>query len=441
MIPNAPWFEHLSSATCIYSAGYGKNQSGKSLASKSERALVSIVYIAITFAVIVLLMALRRPLWLSVCGGLVAMALLFQIWPLDCLRCALNVFTTESSLSLLVSLYLITYLQRMLEARNQLKAAGRDLDGLLRNQRASAIGSSVLIGLLPSPVAVLICGDLMKDYCGTHLTNEEQAFTTNWLRHIPESIMPTFPAVLLMSQLAGVELPLFMAGMIIPCIVIALIGYLPYLRKIPRRPENSPDGSRPRCLLSLFKHLWSILLILVLIIAFHLPIVASVLISIALCIPVYKFKPSELVPMLKTAFEAKMMVNIYLVLVLAQFIAFTGVLADIPAALSVLPVPAYLVFCLVFFFCCLIGGATGTIAMGTPLAYAAIPGGGMPLMVLLMCIQHAASQLQPTHVCLVMISEFYNVSLGALIKKTVVWALIFIAFAIAYYNVLTLLPI
>ena len=142
---------------------------------------------------------------------------------------------------------------------------------------------------------------------------------------------------------------------------------------------------------------------------------------------------------MRTAFERKMMVNCFLVLVLANFISFTGVLETLPELLQTLPIPAYLVFCLLFFLGCLVGGSVSIIAMGTPLAFAAIPGAGMPLMVLLMCILHAASQVQPTHICLVMITDYFRVSLGSLIRRTIVPVAVFCAFAIAYYNVLVAL--
>ena len=63
----------------------------------------------------------------------------------------------------------------------------------------------------------------------------------------------------------------------------------------------------------------------------------------------------------------------------------------------------------------------------------------MPLMVLLMCMAHAASQISPIHVCIVVAAEYYKVSMGALIRKTLPKALAFCAIAIVYYNILLLL--
>ena len=94
---------------------------------------IEIVYLGIVFLVIVLLLGFRRPLYQAILGGLLAAALLYRIPPAALLRQTAKVFADWDSLSVLVSLYLITYLQRMLEARSQIKLAQQDLNGLLHN--------------------------------------------------------------------------------------------------------------------------------------------------------------------------------------------------------------------------------------------------------------------------------------------------------------------
>ena len=113
----------------------------------------------------------------------------------------------------------------------------------------------------------------------------------------------------------------------------------------------------------------------------------------------------------------------------------TGVLELLPEAMEGLPLPTYLVFALLFFVATTVSGSTGAIAMGTPLAFAALPG-GMPLMVYLMCITHAASMVSPTHVCLVVASDYFHVTLGELVRKTLPVSLAFCALMTVYYNIL-----
>ena len=86
----------------------------------------------------------------------------------------------------------------------------------------------------------------------------------------------------------------------------------------------------------------------------------------------------------------------------------------------------------------MISGSTGIIALGTPNAFAAMEG-SVALMVLLMCMAHAASQVSPVHVCLVVAAEYYHISLGALIRKAMHRTLVFCALSIVYDNLLLLL--
>ncbi|TCL44712.1 DUF401 family protein [Harryflintia acetispora] len=398
---------------------------------------IEIVYLGIVFLVIVLLLGFRRPLYQAILGGLLAAALLYRIPPAALLRQTAKVFADWDSLSVLVSLYLITYLQRMLEARSQIKLAQQDLNGLLHNRRANAAGAPLFIGLLPSSAAMILCGDIVKDSTNDYLSPKEQAFTASWFRHIPESTLPTYSGVLLMANLSGVPLPTFMLGMIVPVAVLALLGYFYCLRRLPRDPGTPRSENRLRDALNLVRHLWSLLLILVLILAFKLSVVLSVLIVIAACALVYRFRMRELLPMFRSAIEKNLLLNTFLVLVLKEYIAYSGVLQLLPDTLSRLPIPPYLVFALLFFLGGIISGTNGIIALGTPLAFAAIPG-GMPLMVLLMCMCHAANLISPTHVCLVVAAEYFHITLGELVRKTLPMVLLFSVLMVGYYLVLTM---
>ena len=105
---------------------------------------MQLVFLGIVFLVIVILLALKRPLYQAILGALIAAALLYRIPPRAILSQTARVFTDWNSFSVLISLYLITYLQRMLEARSQIKLAQLDLNGL------STTGASTPRALLSS---------------------------------------------------------------------------------------------------------------------------------------------------------------------------------------------------------------------------------------------------------------------------------------------------
>lgn len=389
------------------------------------------IYLGIVFLTIVVLLACKRTLYQAILVGLLETVLLFQIPFLVACKQVISVFTNWSSFQILVSLYCITFLQRMLEKRKQIQKAQQDLNNLFHNNRINASIAPLFIGLLPSAAAMILCADIVSDATKGYLSKKEQAFFTSWFLHIPESTLPTYASVLLMSNLSAVALHTFMLGMILPVIALACIGYFTALLKIPKSQKVSRTTSMKTDLFHLFQHVWSFLFIVILILCFHLSVVTSILIVIVACIIVYQFTFQELLPLFQSSFEKNMLFNTFLVLVFKEYIGYTGVLEMLPATLSTLPIPSYLIFVILFF----IGGI---IALGTPIAFSTLHA-GMPLMVLLMCITHAASQLSPTNICLVVASEYYGITLSDLIKVTLPKALLFCIFAIFYYNILLIL--
>ena len=408
---------------------------------------MQIVYLGIVFAVIIILLACKRPLYQAILGGLLATILFYRIPPMEIVQRTLKTLTTWSSFSVLLSLYLITFLQRILESRGQIRLAQQNLNAIFHNRRVNIIGACLFIGLLPSAASMILCSDIVKEATDGYLKPKEQAFVASWFRHIPESALPTYTAVLLMSNLAGVPIGTFMAGMLVPVMMLGVIGYALYLRKIPAAlDDNTPDSenqdsekrNKGKEIAGLFSHLWSLLLILVLILVFRMQVETAVLISILLSIVFYRVTAAELRQFLFSAFEKKMLGNTFLVLILKEFLSYTGVLLLLPDAMAALPLPTYLIFALLFFVATVVSGSTAAIAMGTPLAFSAIPGGA-PLMVYLMCVAHAASQISQTHVCLVVASDYFHVTLGDLVKKTLPASITFILFMTIYYNVLSLI--
>ena len=98
-----------------------------------------------------------------------------------------------------------------------------------------------------------------------------------------------------------------------------------------------------------------------------------------------------------------------------------------------------MMFALLFLVGGIMSGAHGIMALGVPMAFAAMPDGGLPLMILLGCFAHAASQMSPTHICLAITVDYFKINMGDLIKKTAPCALLFCTFAVLYYQFLLMI--
>ena len=385
------------------------------------------------FAVIAVCLALKRPLWQAMLAAIIVLAAGCRIPPAEAGREILRVFTEWSSCSILVSLYLISLLQRLLDARGQIRKAQQDLDGLFHNRRVNAGGAPLFIGFMPSAAGMILCADMMKDAAGEYLTPREQSVAACWFRHIPESTLPTYTNVLLLVTLSGVPFAAFLRSMILPLAALAGIGWCFWLRKLPRDPGTPASGNRGRDAVNLLRHLWSLLAIVVLILSGLLQVVPAMIAVIIAAFLVYRVRPRELASLLASAFDRKLLLNSFVVLVLKNFIASAGLLEALPALLSGLPVAQWMIFALLFLLGGIVSGTTAIVALGMPLAFAALPDGGVRLAVLLACMCHAASMLSPTHVCLAVAADRFGVPLGAHIRASVAPAAVFIAFALLRY--------
>lgn len=382
------------------------------------------------------ILLLKKPLYMAILAGVATVILLCGIGPATALGLAARGITGKETIVVVAVLYLITYLQRLLEMRGQLQQAQQDLNGIFGNRRINAALASVFIGLLPSAAAVNICADIVDDACGRDLDRDEKTFVASYYRHIPESFLPTYPSVLLMAELGGVPLSGFVGGMLPLVAVLYGLGYVFYLRKVPKATGEAAAYGKRESLKHLFQHLWSLFLIVALILAFNLQIYLAVLGVIVLSVFVYKFKWSELRPVFKSAVEKQMLLNSVLVMVFREFIQYSHTVEALPGALGFLPVPQYMIFALIFFIGALMIGNNAIVAMTATMAFASIPGAGVPLAILLISFTYAAMQISPTHYCLFIAIDHFQSDYSALVKKTVLPVLLFCAAAVVYYNVL-----
>lgn len=388
------------------------------------------------FALIIILIKIKKTLSFSIFCGAIATSILYNVGFIKTINVTFKSITSWSTISILLIFYMITFLQRMLEKRGHLDLAQKSLNGLFNNRRINASIASFFIGLLPSAGAVFICGSMVDSACGDYLTREEKTFVTSYYRHIPESFMPTYTTIILGTQLSGVPVSSFIIAMIPVVLFLFVLGYLFYLRKIPKETGQEKSASRSKDLLNLILSLWTIALTIILILVFNLPVYTATLISIVLSIFINKFKFKELKPMFISAFEYKIMTSSIVVMIFKDIITATGVIETLPGMFQKLPIPTPIVFALIFFFGTIISGATAMVALCLPLALAAIPNGGLPLMVLLMSISYAAMQISPTHICLTLVVEYFKTSMVDLLKRTTPVISTFCVFVIGYYLLL-----
>ncbi|MCQ2561471.1 MAG: DUF401 family protein [Clostridia bacterium] len=398
---------------------------------------ILIVKLIILFAVLVALMKFKVKLAKAMAITVLFSLFLFNFGVNGSIELLKDSTFSFSTFSLVAVVYVIFLLQGMLDKRNQLKLAQENLNALFNNRRINAAVAPIFIGLLPSAAAVTICGEIVRDSVKDDIPREEQAFITNFFRHIPESFLPTYTSIILMCSLSGVQPASFVIGMAPMAALSFILGYIFYIRKIGKDTGLPPCKNKTAEVKGLFQHLWALLLIIVLVLAFKRTVLFSEVLAIVLMLFVYKFKPSEMPELLKKAFNGNVLASTYLIMVLKSVLKMSGVTDELPKVLSSIPVPAFLIFAALFFISPFVVGSDATSAMFTSMAYAAIPGSGMPLAVLLNTFSYIAMNFSPTHICIHIVSEDYGVPFGEITKRMIPIAVLMAAGAIGYYLLLT----
>ncbi|WP_270445798.1 DUF401 family protein [Fusobacterium varium] len=399
---------------------------------------LDIVKLVIIFTGIVFFIKLKKTLYISILVGAVISIVLYKIPVITSLQLAFKSCTSRDTISLVLAFYTITYVQRMMEKRGHLLLAERALDNIFNSRRINAMIAPFVIGLLPSAGAVLIAAPIVQNASGDYLTREEQTFVTSYYRHISEAFLPTYSSILLALDLSGVDMTKFVVGMLPMVVVLFVLGYIFYVKKIPKSTGISQSKNKKEDILNLVISLWPIAVTIMIILTMKIPVYMAVIPVIIVSAILNRFSVDELIPMIKTAFETKLIVSTVMIMVFKELLTFTGVIERLPEYFEKLPIHPAVIFSLIFVIGTLVAGSQAIIALALPLAFATIPNGGLALMILLMCMTYIAMQVSPTHICLAIVTEAFDISFIELVKKTFPVLVIFTAITALYSYLLFL---
>lgn len=300
----------------------------------------------------------------------------------------------------------------------------------------------VIIGFLPSMGAVNICGVIVDNATGDAMTKEEKTFVTSYYRHISESFSPTYNSILLALSLTSLTAGPFVLITLPMVAVLILLGYVFYLRKMEGGygeavgPIDKKEEFR-----KLFYCFWPLLGTILLVIALNQPAVRILPIIILACVFVYKLKPMEVWEYAKTSVETRIIINTIILMIFKNLLNYTGVIAKFPDLFAYTGLPAFLSYGLIVFLGTLVSGANAMIVLIIPIAFKAIPGAGVALLMYLMCVSYAAMQISPTHICLDVVVEHFGVNFGALVRKGIPVIASFLVILTGYYVLLSMVGI
>jgi integral membrane protein (TIGR00529 family) len=392
------------------------------------------------FAVLILLIVKKQPLYIAAPAARIFCWILFGVPLGEGATAIYKALISKKTLNLLLMMYLITFMQEMIKFKNGIDRSQKALTRRFNNNWITCTVAPFVIGLLPAAPAVFISGDVIDKAVGDNLDPGRKATAASFFRHVSEAFVPTYAAILMALALTGQSTGSFVLGMLPLMIIMVLIGCMfLYWRRVPVKAEGEPSKNKRADLKEFVLGIWPVLVAIILIVAFNVQVLLAVAIVTVAYFFLGKFKFENIKPFFKTALQPKVIAQMLSVFVFSAILGASGAIKDLPGFFESLPIPTYLVFMLICFFGSIVAGSMTMTTTVLPLAFDAIPGAGLPLLCLLMSAIYAAMQISPTHVCLTLSCENFDVPLSTLIKHTLPIIITFLFVAVLYYNAMLML--
>lgn len=392
------------------------------------------------FAVMmVVLVALKKPLWLGASVAIILSFFVYRISPPDALKLIGGAVTSRSTVEILAVIYLVNFLQVMMQKKGAIAQAESAMMRLFNNRRSIIIFAPIFMGLLPAPNAVVLSAPIVDTTAGNDLSVGDKTFLTSYLRHIPESALPFYPGVLLALSVTKLPAGMFLLGILPLALLSILFCYLTKVRKVPRDTGLPASKDKGQDLLQMLLALWPIIALTVVVLLGGFSTAVSTAAACAALFIIYRFPMKELWPIIKKAFHPSIMVGMLLIMIFKDIIASIGIINTLSSTFAGLPIPLFLVYALITFIGSMTGLGNAVIAVLFPIAFSTIPGAGIPLLVLLMSFSHCAAQIAPTHICLEIAVNYFKSDFRTIIAKTLPVTLFYCVTATLYYLLLTLI--
>ncbi len=397
------------------------------------------IKLALIFIVIMTMVLVRIKLRDAMIAAILLTVVLFQIPLVESAKMMVHSVYEKDTLLVVGSFVLVTFLQRIMENRKLLERAELALQRISGDRRMVCVIAPVIIGFLPSAGAVNICGAIVDKATGKDLDIEEKMFVSSYYRHISESFSPTYNAILLALSITAVSTGQFVLFMTPMVLVLLLLGFVFYLRKLSKGYELVEDEAidKKEEMKQLFYCFWPLVLCIVMVITLNFSVIKVLPIIILLSIVVYRLDVKEVWEFAKSSLEWRVIFNTIILMMFKNILTYTGAIEKLPDFFAGSAIPDFIAFGIIMFLGTIISGANAMIVLLIPLAFANISNAGVGLLVYLMSLSYAAMQISPTHICLAIITEYFHVSWGQLMKKTLPVIIAFVIILTGYYIILS----
>ena len=396
--------------------------------------MYALVAMGISLALLVGLLRFQVRIGRAMLAATVALAILLQVGPGTLWRGLVAEWhdrpLTEGTVYLFVSLSalltLVNVFGRILQETGISTRLVPAVQGLFRSRRAALAGIPLIMGMLPTPGGIMLSAPVVRDL-GDQIgvDRARQAAINFFFRHQWEPVWPLFPAIPLTQKILGVSAGrLISFNLILPAcgIVLGVLALL--LRGIPPRSEKT-DARLPvsRATRDLAAALWPIALTAGLYAGWGVPPAVGIGMAILVLLVAHRVPLQRWGKLLAAGIEGELVLLVLAALMFKMVLQAADAVPQVVAFLAKTPLPqGAIVFFLPFLVAFLTGITTATVAITFPLLSVYIGTADqarISLEVLAFAGILCGLLLTPIHLCLALSCEYFDTSLGRILRYLV----------------------
>lgn len=398
------------------------------------------IFFILTVALLIIIFLLRFKIQIGLC----MLASGIFIWLVESAKFSalLTAFIQNFLMARTYDIIFALYFVMCLEI--ELRKSGA-LTDMVKALRRSFSGVKILLatmpaflGLLPSVGGARFSAPIVEELGeNLNLTSEHKSAINFWFRHLFEFSSPIIPGMILAYSIAGVTFGEFIKHLAWVSVLAFSVGWFVLIRPIKIKREKIFQESAEEILHEkhgLILALMSIATIFLIVVFGGLSASVSTFIVVAGLYFVLKIikRPVGLKEIFWGAFDLKMTLNICCILYFTQILEVTEVLDQIVFAFrsSPLPVPV-IIACVSFIIGILTGMSQGHVAIVMPIV-AAMGTGNLNLAGVAMAYGVAGQMLTPTHVCLIVTTDFFKSDLLGTLKPIALCEILLLIIFSAY---------
>ena len=408
---------------------------------------MELLRIGLVFALIVLFLVRRVPLWLTLCIGAIALGLLYRLPLVVIGEEFFRGLVEPQTIHLVLALVFILLLSEIMKEAGEMRKMIDSFGVITNDLRAVVALLPAMIGLMPIMGGALVSAPLVVEASDAlKLPTEKKTFLNYWFRHIWEYFLPTYPGVILASALLGVPLRTI-AAYHLPLTIAAIAGGIYFgFRGVGKGEERRGSKGWWMGVKGVSSSLFPLMVVLFMVIVLRVQLAYSLLVAIGIELLRSRVVWGHMKGILvRTGQSAQVLISVVMVIYFKQMLEASQAVDGFHQGLSQLGVPPLILLVVLPFSIGLMTGLTiAFVGVAFPILLPILTGGDNVFVYLMLAYAsgYCGVLLSPLHLCLVLTKDYFKAELRKVYRILlapvgVVWGvalMLFLLFAIGMFT-------